>query len=449
MLSDKGQKKIYLNSLGCARNQVDSEQMLEWLQAAGWRIVNLPEEATVIVINTCSFIEDAADESIDAVLALSAFKSKGVCQRLIVTGCLPERYREEIIDALPEVNIFLGTGAFDRIVDAAEGCLDGEGCLLPDPDRISFTAKHRIRFESATAFIKIAEGCDRHCTYCIIPQLRGHLKSRPIKDILSEAQRLLAEGVKEITLISQDTTSYGKDLPNNQGLDSLLCRLSQLPEARNAWIRFLYGHPESIESDVFRVVTKHHNLCPYFDIPIQHASSKMLKLMGRRNTLNELEILFKKIRSEVPYAVLRTTVMVGFPGETESDFKKLHNFIEKIGFDHLGVFVYSDSEDLPSHKLPNPVDRKIAWQRKKDLMEHQSKISALNNQKYLGRVLTVLVESYHKENIFLGRSIFQAPEVDGLIYLHATKDKTACRVGQFCRTKIVDTLEYDLVGEVA
>jgi ribosomal protein S12 methylthiotransferase len=428
---------------------VDSEQMLEWLQTAGWQIVNLPERATVIVINTCSFIEDAADESIDAILALAAFKSKGDCQRLVVTGCLPERYREEIIAALPEVDIFLGTGAFNRIVDAVEGGLDSAGCLLPDPDRILFTPKHRIRFKHATAYIKIAEGCDRHCTYCIIPKLRGRLKSRPIKDILNEAQCLLSEGAKELTLVSQDTTSYGKDLPNNQGLDTLLCRLARLSEAKDAWIRFLYGHPESIEPNLFRVVAEHHNLCPYFDTPIQHASSKILKLMGRRSDMNKLELLFKRIRSEVPYAVLRTTAMVGFPGETESDFKKLYNFIEKIGFDHLGVFVYSNSEDLPSHNLPNPVDKKIAWQRKEDLMERQHKIATLNNQKYLGRLLTVLVESYHQENIFLGRSIFQAPEVDGLVYIHATKAKTACRPGQFCQAKIIDTHEYDLVGEVA
>lgn len=441
-------RTIYLKSLGCARNQVDSEQMLGRLQAAGWQIENSPEKALVIVINTCSFIEDAADESIDAILALSALKSEGECRCLVVTGCLPERYRQEIVDALPEVDIFLGTGAFDRIIDAVEGRLTGLKCLLPDPDLISFSNNRRLRSETSTAYIKIAEGCDRRCTYCIIPQLRGGQKSRPVEDIVGEARHLLTEGVKELTLVSQDTTAYGSDLCNHQGLGDLLHQLAALPEAKEAWIRFLYGHPESIDSKVISVVAEYLNISPYFDIPIQHASSKMMQLMGRHTTSDQLEILFKNIRSQVPQAVLRTTVMVGFPGETDDDFQRLDRFIEKIRFDHLGVFIYSDSEDLPSHNLPDPVDKKVARDRKKYLMEHQQKISTQNNQKYLGRLLTVLVESYHKENVFLGRSIFQAPEVDGLIYLYAARGKASCKVGRFCQAKITDTLEYDLVGEV-
>jgi ribosomal protein S12 methylthiotransferase len=441
-------KKIYLKSLGCARNQVDSEQMLGHLQAAGWQIEDSPEKAFVIVINTCSFIEDAADESIDAILALSAFKSEGECRCLVVTGCLPERYREEIVDALPEVDIFLGTGAFDHIIDAVEGRLTGQKCLLPDPDLISFSKNQGLRSETSTAYIKIAEGCDRRCTYCIIPHLRGNQKSRQLKDILSEVRHLLTKGVKEFTLVSQDTTAYGSDLCHHQNLGDLLHQLAALPGAKEAWFRFLYGHPESIDSNVIAAVAEHANISPYFDIPIQHASSKMLQLMGRHTTSDQLEVLFKTIRSQVPQAVLRTTVMVGFPGETDDDFQRLDRFIEKIRFDHLGAFIYSDSEDLASHHLPDPVDEKVARDRKEYLMKHQQKISTQNNQKYLGRLLTVLVESYYKENIFLGRSIFQAPEVDGLVYLNATQGKTTCEVGRFCRAKITDTLEYDLVGEV-
>ena len=441
-------RTIYLKSLGCARNQVDSEQMLGRLQAAGWQIEDAPENATVIVINTCSFIEDAADESIEAILALSTLKSEGECRCLVVTGCLPERYREDIVKALPEVDIFLGTGAFDQIIEAVEGDLSGQKCLLPNPDLISFNPNRRIRSEASTVYIKIAEGCDRRCTYCIIPHLRGCQKSRPLKDILGEARQLLTEGVKELTLVSQDTTSYGRDLGDHPGLGALLHELATLPEAKDAWIRFLYGHPESIDADVISAVADHPNISPYFDIPIQHASSKILRLMGRNTTSDELEILFKKIRSQVPQAVLRTTIMVGFPGETEADFQQVDRFIEKIGFDHLGVFRYSDSEDLPSHKLFDPVDKKIARNRKKYLMKHQQKISAQNNQKYLGRLLTVLVESCYKENTFLGRSIFQAPEVDGLVYLNATQGKNGCEVGRFCQARITDALEYDLVGEV-
>jgi ribosomal protein S12 methylthiotransferase len=441
-------RTIYLKSLGCARNQVDSEQMLGRLQAAGWQIENSPEKAYVIVINTCSFIEDAADESIDAILALSALKSEGECRCLVVTGCLPERYREEIVNALPEVDIFLGTGAFDHIIDAVEGRLTGRKCLLPDPDRISFNQNQRFRPETSAAYIKIAEGCDRRCTYCIIPRLRGGQKSRPVEAIVGEVRQLLTEGVKEFTLVSQDTTAYGSDLYSHQSLGDLLHQLATLPEAEDVWIRFLYGHPESIDSKVISVVADHPNISPYFDIPIQHASSRMLQLMGRHTTSDQLEVLFKKIRSQVPQAVLRTTAMVGFPGETDDDFQRLAHFIEKIRFDHLGVFIYSDSEDLPSHHLLDPVDKKVGRDRKKYLMEHQQKISTQNNQKYLGRLLTVLVESYYKENIFLGRSIFQAPEVDGLVYIDATQGKNRCKVGQFCLAKITDTLEYDLVGEV-
>lgn len=442
-------KTIYLKSLGCARNQVDSEEMLGRLQRAGWQITIFPEAAEVIVVNTCSFIEAAANESIDTILALSAYKKEGACRRMVVAGCLPERYREEIAEALPEVDIFLGTGAFDRIIDAAEGRLDGSGCILPDPDLIASTAVGRIRLEGPTAYLKIAEGCSRRCTYCIIPQLRGRQKSRSIEEILAEARDLLASGVKEITLVSQDTTAYGNDLVAAPGLGELLCRLANMPEAKEAWIRFLYGHPESIQPDVLDAVARHDNLAPYFDIPIQHASSKILQLMGRRYTTSDLEALFNRIRSRIPQAALRTTVIVGFPGETNEDFKELFDFVEKTRFDHLGVFTYSDSEDLPSHLLPHQVPKKTAEQRKRRLMQHQQKLSAQNNQKYLGRSLTVLVESCQEENLFLGRCLFQAPEVDGLVYLHTPKEKPACTVGQFCETRITDTLEYDLIGEVA
>ncbi len=423
--------------------------MLGWLQRAGWQITIDPEKAAVIVINTCSFIEDAADESIDAILTLSTYKSKGQCKRLIVTGCLPERYREEIVDALPEVDIFLGTGAFDRIIDAAEGRLDASGCYLPDPDQIRLTSILPSRKPAPAVYLKIAEGCNRHCTYCIIPQLRGKQKSRCIEDIIEEARILLTNGVKELTLVSQETTAYGNDRPEGYGLSALLHQLALLPEAQNAWIRFLYGHPESIDVEVMKAVANHPNLCPYFDIPIQHASSRILKLMGRRYSKEDLFTLFERIRNIVPQAVLRTTVIVGFPGETEEDVKTLLQFIQEIKFDHLGVFTYSDAEDLPSHRLPGPVNKKHAQHRKKRLMQLQQKISAKNNQKYLGRSLTVLVESCQEENLFLGRCIFQASEVDGLVYLHTPQDPTGIQVGKFCTTRITDTLEYDLIGEVA
>jgi ribosomal protein S12 methylthiotransferase len=299
-------KTIYLESLGCARNLVDSEQMLGRLEMAGWEATRDPSQARVIVVNTCSFIESAANESIDTILSLSAYKTHGACRRLVVAGCLPERYRQQIAAALPEVDIFIGTGAFDRIIDAAEGRLNASGCLLPDPEGITLTAQIPRKPSSApAAYLKIAEGCSRHCTYCIIPTLRGRQKSRAPEDILAEARILLQQGAKELVLVSQDTTHYGRELSPAADLGDLLERLARLPEAAQAWIRFLYGHPQSIDARVIETVAAHANLCPYFDIPIQHASTAVLKSMGRHYTAKDLERLFADIRSAIPHAALR------------------------------------------------------------------------------------------------------------------------------------------------
>ncbi len=271
---------LYIESLGCARNQVDSENMAGQLRLAGWTMTCDPAKATVIVVNTCSFVESAINESIDTILELARYKKEGRCNRLVVAGCLPERFREAITDALPEVDQFLGTGAFTRIVDAVTGELSGGTCLLPDPDRIPMgDATARERVQSHSAYLKIAEGCSRHCTYCIIPRLRGRQKSRPMDHILDEARRLIAGGVKELNLVAQDTTHYSHDLPEPVGFDTLLARLAGL--AGNVWIRFLYGHPESITNGVIETVAAHRNLCPYFDLPVQHAAVNVLKKMGR------------------------------------------------------------------------------------------------------------------------------------------------------------------------
>jgi ribosomal protein S12 methylthiotransferase len=454
---------LYLLSLGCARNLVDSEIMLGRIKRAGWTVVEEPETADVIVVNTCSFIEDAAEESIEMILELARYKQIGSCKRLVVAGCLPQRYREEIVDQLPEVDTFIGTGAFDHIVEAIEGSKSSKGCLLPDPDKISPREPDAPRALSASymAYLKVAEGCSRHCTYCIIPKLRGKQRSRPPAEVLAEAQDLLAAGVKELVLVAQDTTAYGTDLQPPTDLSRLIAALAGLAVAqyRNSragrdgydrpetWIRVLYGHPESINDAFIKTVASHPNVCSYFDIPIQHASSSILKKMGRRYTRDDLRQLFDRIRSQVPDASLRTTIIVGFPGERERDFKTLLRFVEEIQFDHLGVFLYSDSNDLASHQLPGHVSAAVAQERYDQLMSCQLDISAQNYRKYIGQTLEVLVEEAIEDRLYAGRAAFQAPEVDGMTYIKSGPTQADPQIGSFSPVRVTDAMEYDLIGD--
>jgi ribosomal protein S12 methylthiotransferase len=439
--------QLHLINLGCARNQVDSEIMAGRLAAAGHEIVNDPARAETIIVNTCCFVEDAADESIDTILAAAAYKQSGRCRRLIVTGCLPERYREASADALPEVDLFLGTGAYDQIL-AAVGeppALAGK-CLLPDPDRIAPQGADtpRAKASGPMAYIKIAEGCDRHCTFCIIPALRGRQKSRPLAAIVGEARGLIAQGAKELVLVAQETTRYGYDLQQPVRLSDLLRALSDL--AADVWVRFLYGHPQSLTDDVLEAVAARPNLCRYFDIPIQHSVDRILKQMGRHYTAADITAMLSRIRRMVPDAVLRTTLIVGFPGETDRDFDRLLQFVQNARFDHLGVFCYSDAADLKSHGQPHPVAPEIALKRRDILMEAQRALSDVALARFLDRELTVLVEEAPEPGIFLGRTAFQAPEVDGLTYVKAGEMNASVEIGRFVRVRITDTLEYDLVG---
>jgi ribosomal protein S12 methylthiotransferase len=438
---------IYLESLGCARNQVDSETMLALLRGAGARITGDPAMAEVIVVNTCSFIEAAADESIDTILALARFKQEGRCRRLIVTGCLPERHREPIVAALPEVDFFLGTGAYPDIVAAVQGELAPGACLLPDPGTMTDPVPvARQPLVPHTAYLKIAEGCSRQCTYCIIPRLRGRQKSRPSPAILQEARALIAAGVKELTLVAQETTAYGMDASPPGDLAWLLEALAALDPT--VWIRLLYGHPESLTPAVIRALAAHANLCPYVDIPIQHASPRILRRMGRHYTDGDLARLFDAIRAQVPDVALRTTVLVGFPGETGADFKRLRKFIEQVRFDHLGVFAYSDAEDLPSHRLKGHVDRRVALERLDELMSIQRHLSAQNLTRHLGRRAVVLLEEAPKaDDTWVGRTRHQAPDVDGVTYVRAPSSAKPPAIGAFIPARIVETLDYDLIAE--
>ena len=437
--------RLYIESLGCARNQVDSENMAGALRQAGWSLTRDPADAAVIVVNTCSFVESAINESIDTILDLARFKKTGRCNRLVVAGCLPERFREAIAEALPEVDQFLGTGAFSRIVDAVTGGLGRGTSLLPDPDRIPMDhTAVRVRKLPHTAYLKIAEGCSRHCTYCIIPRLRGRQKSRPMDHILAEARQLIDSGVKELNLVAQDTTHYGHDLSDPLSFDTLLVHLSEV--VGETWVRFLYGHPESITDGVIEAVADHPNLCPYFDLPVQHAADRVLKKMGRNYDKRQLLDLFKRIRSRAPGAAIRTTLIVGFPGETDADFQELMEFIEQVRFDHLGVFTYSDAEDLPSHRLPGHVSKKMTQLRHDTLMARQMEISANNLESMIGQTLPVLIEASTEPHLYEGRTILQAPEVDGITFVKTQPGGPAATIGEIASVAITDTLEYDLIG---
>ena len=457
--------KLNLVSLGCARNLVDSEIMLGRLRAKGWTITDNPTDAEVIIVNTCSFIEPAVNESIDTIFELAEYKQKGALRRLIVTGCLPQRFGQEIVETLPEVDVFLGTGAFDKITEAAGGSLDsddsdGPDCFLPNPDLLPLQGQNTPRVQSSSymAYLKIAEGCSRHCTYCIIPKLRGKQKSRLPADIIAEAKHLNSSGIKELVLIAQDTTSYGKDLQQDSDFSQLITNLSNISEpnrfysgkagyAGDLWIRVLYMHPESIKDSVIKAVAENENICSYFDIPIQHAANMVLKRMGRNCTRDDLRMLIDKIRLRIPDAAIRTTVIVGFPGETDKDFETLLSFVKDMRFDHLGVFIYSDFKDLPSHELTDHVPKHVANMRHDRLMSIQAEISLENNLKYAGRTIKVLVEEALEENLFSGRTFFQAPDVDGITYIKTSKLHYGLMVGSFADVKITETGKYDLRGE--
>jgi ribosomal protein S12 methylthiotransferase len=448
--------KLHLISLGCAKNQVDSEIMLGRLVQAGWTITEDPEEAHTIVVNTCSFIEEAAQESLDMILELAEYKKSGICRRLVVAGCLPERYREEILRTMPEVDVFLGTGAFDQIVAAVGDLRIVHEAILPDPDRVLYHGQDCPRLLSTPhmAYLKVAEGCSRGCTYCIIPKLRGSHKSRPLEDVVAEARDLVASGVKELILVAQDTTAYGGDLVPAVSLGRVVNRLATLSagrgrKAEKPWIRVLYGHPESIDEEFIHAVAAHPNVCPYFDVPIQHASNHVLKRMGRGYTRDSLRDLFRRIRQQVPGASLRTTVIVGFPGETDKDFLDMLEFAEEIRFDHLGVFVYSDADDIASHRLRGHVPKPVAQDRYDQLMSAQMDIAAGTNQAHIHKTYPVLIEESLGNHLYAGRTYFQAPEVDGVTYVNTALSGHELMIGRFVRARINDAMEYDLMGEVA
>lgn len=438
--------KILFISLGCDKNLVDTEVMLGLLASRGYEMTDDETQADVIVINTCCFIHDAKEESIQNILEMAEYKKQGKIKALIVTGCLAQRYRQEIIDEIPEVDEVLGTTAYDKILDAVDAALAGEHSVmlsdldalpLPDTKRLVTTGGH-------FAYLKIAEGCDKHCTYCIIPKIRGNFRSVPMERLLKEAQELADQGVKELILVAQETTLYGKDLYGEKSLHILLKNLCKISGIR--WIRILYCYPEEITDELIRVMKEEPKICHYLDLPIQHANDTILGRMGRRTSKQELVDIIGKLRSEIPDICLRTTLITGFPGETEEQHKELMGFVDEIEFDRLGVFTYSPEEDTPAAEMPEQIDEEVKLDRQAELMELQQEIAFDNEQDMVGREVLVMIEGkVADENAYVGRTYRDAPNVDGLIFINTDEELLS---GDFARVKVTGAIDYDLIGEL-
>ena len=438
-------KKIGIVSLGCPKNLVDSEIMLGALKKEDFEITNDETEADIIIVNTCGFIESAKQESINTILEMASFKDKK-CSRLIVTGCLAERYKEQIIEQIPEVDAVVGTGGYGEIADIIERAYKGEKPVLYGKlDEVDYLRKERVLSTGkGYEYLKIAEGCDNCCTYCIIPSLRGRYRSRKMDELVKEAEFLSSNGVKEVILVAQDTTRYGTDIYGEHKLTELIQRISKIEGIE--WIRLLYCYPEEIDDELIDEIAKNDKVCKYIDIPIQHISDKILKGMGRRGTSEEIKNLITKLRSRIPGIVIRTTFIVGFPGETGEDFKMLYDFVEEYKFERMGVFTYSKEEGTPAARLKPQVSKKVKEKRLDSLMRLQKNISIENNKKRLSKKYRAIVEGVSDDGIFYyGRTSAEAPEIDGVIYFASA---VPLETGDIVDVKILSVDEYDLIGEV-
>lgn len=434
---------IALMSLGCAKNQTDGEIMLGILADEGYNIVADPSLADVIIVNTCGFIDSAKRESIDAILEMAEYK-KERCKLLIATGCLSERYSSEMSEELPEVDAILGTGDYDLIAKTIKKALDGEKVIEAGHQNrnIEEGLPRILSTPSYTAYLKISDGCDNNCTYCAIPMIRGHYRSRKIEDIVNEAKALTDSGVKELILIAQDTTRYGIDLYKEQKLHTLLEELVKIDGVE--WIRIHYFYAEALYDELIEVMAKHDKICKYIDMPIQHASDYILRRMARRTTGEEIRQRINALRKNMKDVTIRTSLIVGFPGETEADFKVLYDFVKEMEFDRLGVFAYSCEEGTPAARFEDQIDDKIKEERLDKIMTLQQGISLSKNKAKIGKVLEVLVEGYDEESfLFYGRSRADSIEIDGLVYFGT---ETEVNPGDIIKVKILDADEYDLTG---
>lgn len=439
--------KILFISLGCDKNLVDSEVMIGMLNQQGYQMTDEEEEADIIVINTCCFINDAKEESIQTILEMAQYRKEGKCRALIVTGCLAQRYQKEILDEIPEVDAVLGTTTYDEIVSTVTSVLEGKKVLkCYDLDRMPQTDTKRIVTTGGHfAHLKIAEGCNKHCTYCIIPKIRGNYRSVPMEKLLKEAQELADQGVKELILVAQETTLYGIDLYGEKSLHKLLRELCKIKGIR--WIRILYCYPEEIYEELIQTIKEERKICHYLDLPIQHASDRILKRMGRRTTRQDLIKTIERLREEIPDIVLRTTLITGFPGETEEDHRELMKFVDEMEFERLGVFTYSAEENTPAAEFADQVDEETKLDRQAELMELQQEIAFACAEEMVGKTVIAMIEGkVADENAYVARTYADAPNIDGYLFVNTGE---TLMTGDFVRVKITGALEYDLIGEIA
>lgn len=403
-------------------------------------------EADIIVINTCCFIHDAKEESIQNILEMAEYKKEGSLKALIVTGCLAQRYRQEILDEIPEVDAVLGTTAYDQILDAVDEALKGQNSVrMEDLQRLpKVEAKRQVTTGGHFAYMKIAEGCDKHCTYCIIPKIRGRFRSRPMEELIREAEELAEQGVKELILVAQETTLYGKDLYGEKSLPVLLRKLCKISGLR--WIRVLYCYPEEITDELIRVMKEEPKICHYLDLPIQHANDDILKRMGRKTSKQELIDIVGKLRKEIPDICLRTTLITGFPGETQEQYEELYRFVSEMEFDRLGVFTYSPEEDTPAALMPDQIEESVKEERQAELMELQQEIAFEAAENMVGKEVLVMIEGkVADENVYVGRTYKDAPNIDGLIFVETGVELVS---GDFAKVRVTGALEYDLIGGI-
>ena len=443
----KNQKRVYAISLGCPKNLVDTEIMLGRLTQAGWEVTDAPEAAQLLLVNTCGFIQEACREAVDTILELARHKEADPAKRLVVAGCLVQRYGEDLTAELPEVDYLIGVHDFPALMEILDrGPGTGEARLFHQAPPYAYHGPE-VRYSATPrhlAYLKIAEGCSHRCTFCVIPSIRGPYRSRPLTSLVAEAEALAAAGVKELILVAQDTTAYGLEQPGHPGLPALLRELGQIPEFR--WIRLLYGHPARITPELLATMAAEPHLIPYLDLPIQHGHDEVLKRMGRGYQRRQILDTVRLIRQRLPGVTLRTTVMVGFPGETEAHFAALKELVAEVRFDHLGVFLYSPEEGAPASRLTEAVPRRLARQRARILKALQAKIVKARLKALVGTVQPVLVEGVSSESDYLlsGRLISQAPDIDGQVYITAGTG----RVGEIQPVRLTRALPYDLVGEI-
>lgn len=439
-------KKILFISLGCDKNLVDSEVMLGILADRGFEMTDMEDDADIIIINTCCFINDAKEESINTILEMAEYKKTGPCKALIVTGCLAQRYKQEIVDEIPEVDAVIGTSKYDEIFDAVDQALKGSHFLdVDDLDRLpSVPGKRILTTGGHYAHLKIAEGCDKHCTYCIIPKIRGNYRSVPMEQLLAEAASLAEQGVKELILVAQETTLYGVDLYGKKSLHILLKELAKIKGIR--WIRILYCYPEEIYPELIETIKNEKKVCHYLDMPIQHASDAILKRMGRRTTKAQLKETVSLLRKEIPDIVLRTTLIAGFPGETQEQHEELMEFVDEMEFERLGVFAYSPEENTPAASMPDQIPEEIKEERRDAILELQQEIAFDKAADMVGRTLYAMIEGkVADEPAYVARTYADSPDIDGYVFVNTGEMLMS---GDFVKVKITGSAEYDLIGEL-